>query len=217
MKYAGQRCDVLINANGNSRKYLADKNPIQEFSESTFSVRKSLEDFKFNKYILISSGEVYSQGQAKKEDIILNGTTQSTYGFHKYLAELCVQHVAKNWLIVRQSGFVGPKMVKNAVYDVINAEQLWVHPDSHFQYIHTDQSAELIFNLINKKVSNQIFNLSSLGTISVNEIMQLAGRKVPYLGDDVPIKSWIDVSKINKLLDLPHTKQTVQNFLGIFD
>ena len=44
-RYLGSRADILINANGNSKKYLAQEDPILEFEKSVLSVKKSLEDF----------------------------------------------------------------------------------------------------------------------------------------------------------------------------
>ena len=52
-QYLGKSFDVLINANGNSRKFWADQNLFLDFEASTISVYKSLFDFKFKKYIYI--------------------------------------------------------------------------------------------------------------------------------------------------------------------
>ena len=39
----GGACDVLINANGNSKKFLAAREPLNEFDQSVRSVAQSLE------------------------------------------------------------------------------------------------------------------------------------------------------------------------------
>ncbi len=55
----GKVFDVLVNANGNSRRFWANQNVLGDFSASTVSVYNSLFDFGFKKYIYISSSDVY--------------------------------------------------------------------------------------------------------------------------------------------------------------
>lgn len=212
----GAECDVFINANGNSKKFLAKDDPKAEFQASVASVRNSLVDFKFKKYVFLSTSDVYpdcSQPDLTREDTVLNVAEQSPYGFHKHLAELCVQHGAKDWLIVRQGGFVGHGMKKNAVFDVLNGDKLWVHPDSRFQFINTDDSARLVLKLVKQNISNQVFNLTATGTISVTEIMQLAGRSVPSDSSAKPVCYEISTDNVARYVTLPTTYETVQKFL----
>lgn len=216
-QYIGAECDILINANGNSKKFLAKDNPKEEFQASVASVRNSLVDFKFKKYVYLSTSDVYpdcSRPDLTREDNIPNVAQQSPYGFHKNLAELCVQHYAKNWLIIRQGGFVGEGMKKNAVFDVLYGEKLWVHPQSRFQFINTDDSARLVMELINKGVSNHVFNLTATGTISIQEIMQLAGRIVPHDANAKPVCYEISTDSVSRYVTLPETCKTVRVFLS---
>lgn len=213
----GSECDVFINANGNSKKFLAKDDPKAEFQASVASVRNSLVDFKFKKYVFLSTSDVYpdcSSPELTREETSLNVGEQSPYGFHKHLAELCVQNGAKNWLIVRQGGFVGQGMKKNAVFDVLNGDKLWVHPDSRFQFINTEDSARLVIELVQQNISNQVFNLTATGTISVSEIMQLAGRNVPHDPSTKPVCYEISTDKVSRYVTLPTTYETVQKFLN---
>lgn len=212
----GAECDVFINANGNSKKFLAKDDPKAEFQASVASVRNSLVDFKFKKYVFLSTSDVYpdcSNSDITREEVILNVSEQSPYGFHKHIAELCVQHGAKDWLIVRQGGFVGHGMKKNAVFDVLNGDKLWVHQDSRFQFINTEDSARLVMELIHLDISNQVFNLTATGTISVTEIMQLAGKTVPSEANAQPVCYEISTDKVARYVTLPTTYETVKEFL----
>ena len=214
-KLIGAECDILINANGNSKKFLAKDDPKGEFQASVVTVRNSLVDFKFKKYVFLSTSDVYpdcSQIELTREDTTLKLDEQSPYGFHKYVAELCVQYGAKDWLIVRQGGFVGHGIKKNTVYDVIFGEKLWVHPDSRFQLINTDDSARLVMELIDLDISNQVFNLTATGTISVKEIMQLANRTVPHDPNAKKVCCEISTEKVSRVLGLPNTCDSVQSF-----
>lgn len=217
-KISGQECDILINANGNSKKFLAKDDPKSEFQSSVASVRNSLVDFKYKKYVFLSTSDVYpdcSGSDITREDLMLKVSEQSPYGFHKYMAELCVQHAANDWLIIRQGGFVGQGMKKNAVFDVLYGDKVWVHPDSRFQFINTDDSARLVMSLIDQGISNQIFNLTATGTISVKEIMALAKRNVPHDTDAKPICYEISTEKASEYLTLPSSFDSVRNYLGV--
>ncbi len=214
--YVGQSCDVLINANGNSKKFLGADDPKREFLESVVSVRNSLVDFKFKRYIFLSTSDIYpdcSSSALTDEAIRPNIAAQSPYGFHKYIAEQCVQHSADEWLILRQGGFVGAGLKKNAVFDALYGEKLWVHADSRFQFINTDESAACIMQLIQQGVSKEVFNVTAQGTISARDIMAMAGRSIPYNEAASPVVYEISTAKIAQYIDLPDSYETVAEFI----
>ena len=55
----GARADVLINAAGNSRKYLDAKEPVTGFDLSVSTVMRILHDFQYDYFVHLSSGAVY--------------------------------------------------------------------------------------------------------------------------------------------------------------
>lgn len=215
--YVGKSCDIFINANGNSKKFLATDDPKGEFRASVQSVRDTLVDFKFGTYVFLSTSDIYpdcSSPEVTAEDTTIDIAKQSPYGFHKYLAEQCVRHAANRWLIIRQGGFVGPGLKKNAVHDILYGDKLWVHPKSRFQFIHTHDSASAILSLIDRGISSEILNLTARGTISPAEIMELAGRSLPHKENVAsPVVYEISTRKAGKLVDLPTTSDCVQRFL----
>ena len=215
-KYIGSKCEILINSNGNSKKYLSAKNPKIDFINNVQSVQKSLIDFKFEKYIFLSSSDVYSNCSSEdstQENQIIDCNKQSTYGFHKYIAELCVQHMAKNWLIIRQGGFVGLGLKKNVIFDVLYSNEIFVNPKSRFQFISTDISANLVMDLaIKHNLSNQIFNLTGIGTISVVDIMNILNRYPIYKANDDPLFNEMSIRKVSQYIKLPDTKNIFNDF-----
>ena len=215
-QFVGRSCDLLINANGNSSKLLGKADPKTEFRASVLSVRDSLVDFKFDTYLFLSSSDVYADASSAAltdERSKVDVAAQSPYGFHKYLAEQCVQHAAPRWLVIRQGGFVGPGIKKNAVFDVLHGEKAWVHPDTRFQYIHTDDSARACLALVDRGAVCDVYNVTARGTISVREIMQLSGRTVSAPEDIPPATYEISVQKAAQLVDLPTTGDSVRRFL----
>lgn len=215
--FIGKSCDVFINANGNSKKFLADEDPKREFLDSVASVRNSLVDFNFGTYVFLSTSDVYpdcSRPELTLENQAVEVAGQSSYGFHKYIAEQCIKHSAERWLIVRQGGFVGPGLKKNAVFDILHGDKIWVHSESRFQFIDTDSSAIAVLTLVKKGVVGEIVNITGRGTVSPIEIMSMAGRRVTSRDDLTPVTYEISIDKSKRWLHLPRTKQCVEKFVN---
>lgn len=214
----GTKCDLLINANGNSKKFLAKENPLLEFDASVRSVRQSLIDFPAKKYIFLSSCDVYpdcSNPELTKEDSIIDISVQSPYGFHKYLAEQCVRHCHSDWLIFRMGGFVGEGLKKNAIFDILEGEKLWLHPDSELQYIHTDVAAAAVMDIIKQGYTQEIFNLCGKGLVKLQEIIDLTQREVEVNLDISPVCYEVSIDKIQSVVNIPSTRDTVIDFVNI--
>lgn len=212
----GQACDLLINANGNSRKLLATTDPIADFDANVRSVRASLSDFRFRKYVYISSCDVYpdcSSPDTTCESLTPDPAAQSPYGFHKYIGEACVRHSAADWLIFRFGGFVGPGLKKNAVYDVLRGGPLFLDPASELQFLHTDKAAEIVMRVAEMGAGREIFNLCGAGLVSLEEVMQTAGGPVTVQPGSPRVRYEIDLRKISALVDLPETRSTVLDFV----
>ncbi|TAK64825.1 MAG: NAD(P)-dependent oxidoreductase, partial [Bacteroidetes bacterium] len=133
----GTSFDVLINANGNSKKYLASSSPKEEFQASVTSVQHSLLDFTYDLYIHCSSVDVYpnhEETSQNSEEASIDVSQLSLYGLHKYLAEILVRKYARRWLILRFGGFVGEELRKNSIYDMLHGVPLRVNIESKYQY-----------------------------------------------------------------------------------
>ena len=212
----GRRCSIFINANGNSKKFLAEDQPLVEFDASVRSVRSSLLDFKFNHYVHLSSCDVYpdcSSPSFTLEDMDLDVARQSHYGFHKYLAEICVRHVARRWLIIRMGGFVGPGMKKNPIFDILNDRPLWLDPASELQYMHTDAFAKILFDVIDRNVENQVINVCGVGTISLKEAIDCAGRCVTTMPGSPLVRYEASVERLRSMVPVPDSRSTVFEFI----
>ena len=178
-RFVGQKFDLIINANGNSKKYLADQNPVLELKETVNSVQNSLLDFDCPFYVLCSTVDVYNNFEdtnSNDENSIIHIESLSKYGLHKFLAERLVMNYAKEWLIFRFGGFVGPGLKKNSIYDILNEVPLRVHIKSSYQYLQTDFAAEAVFKIIDLDLKNEIFNICGKNLISLDEIFQLTNK-----------------------------------------
>ncbi|ADE39231.1 NAD-dependent epimerase/dehydratase family protein [Candidatus Puniceispirillum marinum] len=211
----GESCDIFINANGNSKKYLADKDPELEYQLSVESVRKSLKDFYFKKYVLLSSGEVYpdvSTGRLCEEDEEINEDNLSNYGKNKRMAEREVQQACSNAIILRLGGLVGKGLSKNPIYDISHNEKLWVSADSEMQYVNVAFAAKFISELLDKSHSG-IYNLTGKGHLILSDLINAVSSKSEISPDTPLVKYNLSVKKACEILEVPATTVTVMEFL----
>lgn len=218
-EHTGLACDLLINANGNSKKYLAARDPALDFSLSVESVHRSIRDFKARHYLYISSIDVYpdvADPRANAEAAPIDLDRLSPYGRHKRQAELLVQRHAPSWLILRAGGLVGPRMWKNSVYDLLQDRPLRVHPDSQYQYLHTREMARLAFDLARESAWGETFNVAGDGVIALRDVAGLIpGCRLRTHAGDVAIERYeVDISKLKRRGDVPATRDAVARFVA---
>ena len=213
---SGVQSDLVIDAAGNSLKYLADREPVKEFDGSVVHRLRTLFDFPAEFHLHISSVDVYSDltsQECTREDYAIDLARTSHYGLHKLLAEQLVRHYAKRWLIVRLAGMVGPGLKKNPVFDILNGHPLRISPDSQYQFMHTDDVARIVWSLFEAGGAGEIFNVCGEGLISPREIAELAGRKLDLTllpAHTEPRVVNVSLDKINRLVALPKTAETIK-------
>ena len=215
-QFAGASCTLLVNANGNSSKLLSNREPLRDFDASVRTVRASLADITTDVYVLLSSCDVYpdcSTPETTREDRVVNPADQSGYGFHKALAERCVQHAAKNWLIFRLGGMVGPRLRKNAIYDILQGGPLWLAPESELQFMATDDVAGTVFRIADSGTRNDTFNLCGNGTVRLSTVMGWVDGSVEVKPDAPAVRYNVSIEKISKLTPIPRTDEAIRRFV----
>jgi nucleoside-diphosphate-sugar epimerase len=215
---AGTSCDLLINASGNSKKYLAVRNPQEEFNLSVHSVLRSIHEFHAKKYVHLSTIDVYSDHENpanNAEDAVIDTATLSPYGFHKYLAEMMVRYYTQSWLILRMAGSVGPGLKKNSIYDLLKGAPLRVNPDSLYQYMNTTDLAEIVMDLAESAREREVFNVVGDGLISVREIAALIQGSKLESGETAALRERyeVNIAKLKALRPVPQTRETVSAFV----
>ncbi|MCX7723331.1 MAG: NAD(P)-dependent oxidoreductase [Verrucomicrobiae bacterium] len=221
--HCGIESDVVIEAACNSRKYLADQDPAADFQASAVHRLESLLKYPARLHVHISSVDVYPELDSPcttTEDALIDPSRCSRYGFHKWLTEQLVLHYAKQWLIFRLAGMVGPGLKKNPVYDILHGQPLRVHPDSRYQYMHTDDVARICWELVRRGFQNKIFNICGTGTVTMRRIAELAGRplNLSLVTPDMQPRI-VDVSNalIRQLFDVPETETTLRRFFESYE
>jgi nucleoside-diphosphate-sugar epimerase len=218
-RLAGTTGDVVIECACNSRKFFAEEKPLEEFETSVTHRLKTLFDFPAPFHLHISSVDVYSDltsPRTTREDSPIDLGTASHYGFHKLLAEQLVQHYARKWLIVRLAGMVGPGLRKNPVFDILHGQPLRIHPDSQYQFLHTDEVARVVWNLFESGAQHEIYNLDGEGLISPRDIAALGGKTLDLSAlekNAQPRIVHVNLGKISRIVQLPKTKTTIERFI----
>lgn len=158
--------DIIINANGNSKKYWGDAHPFKDFDLSVLSVYKSLSDFKYNKYVYLSS--------------VAAETRDSPYGVNKYLAEEIIKGYCSDYSVVRLPLVIGDGSVKGLVNDVLNGDIVYLTSRSRLMVIDAEEVAMQLY------LSLQIGDLKKLErfypseNITVEEIGSVLDRDIRY-------------------------------------
>jgi len=212
----GRGCDVLVNVNGNSKKYLAAEDPALEFDLSVRSVVRSVFDFPAQRYVFISTVDVYTDfatPEQTAEDTVIDTARQSAYGFHKWLAEQYVRRHAKAWLILRLGGMVGPGLRKGPVYDLMHDVPLRVHLDSRYQYIPTRVVGEVIRAMLERGVEGEIYNVCGVGTVSLRQVRDWLGKSGNENEGLERQHYEINNAKLRAVFRVPGTEESVKAYL----
>ena len=218
-QHRGRPSDVVVDCAGNSRKYLAEGDPIEDLERTVQHRLRTLRDFPAGLQVHISSVDVYDRLDSPlttREDTVLRPEAASHYGFHKRLAEMLVQHHAPDWLILRPGGMVGPGLRKNPVHDVLSGSPLWVHPDSQYQFLQTSDVARIAWLLVSGGHRKEIFNVCGEGLISPREVARLAGRTLDLervAPRAAPRIVDISLEKLSHHVTVPSTLGAVRAFL----
>lgn len=214
-EHINKNFDVLINANGNSRRYWANQNPKDDYEASVNSVKNSLKDFKFSQYIFISSSDVYpdhGNPQKNSENTQIDTTKLESYGLHKYQAEQLVNKLS-SFTILRCSAMLGKNLKKGVIFDLQNKQPLFVTKDSYLQFITTEAVAEIIEYLILNNKNNEIYNCGGMGHIEVDEIAELLNEPFIPQKDTMKQEYEMNVNKLYTIYPLKTSNEYLQEFI----
>lgn len=211
----GSKCSILINANGNSYRYKANNDPFWDFKESFLSVQKSIKDFKFDKYVYISTVDTYNyldNLDKNHEKTIIKPEKLDYYGFHKWLSEKLIKKYCDKYLIMRMGTIIGNDMKKGPIHDIINQNPLNMSLDSNLTFINVENIPIILSKLLSLDLKNQIYNVTGLGYIKINEIKSVL-HKI-YVNKNSKTYSYnINIDKLRSIINMPTSKEVVFDFL----
>lgn len=119
----GLTYDSVICAAAPAQKWVANRDPISD-RKTIDSLISHLKTVTTEKFILISTVDVFSNPINVNEFNKIDENSLQPYGAHRRLLEKFVEDHFKNYLIIRLPGLVGPGLRKNAIFDLHNNNNL---------------------------------------------------------------------------------------------
>lgn len=176
--FAGRHWDTVVLCAANSKKFVAEETPVLDLEQSLELTSRILRDFPAKRHLLLSTVDVYNNlggSECTRETTPIELSALGNYGFHKRLSELLVQRHSPHPIVFRLAGMVGPGLKKNPVFDVCNGLPIRIHPDSRYQFLHTDRVAEIVWDIQGQLAAGEIMNVCGKGLVSPREIAAMAG------------------------------------------
>jgi nucleoside-diphosphate-sugar epimerase len=216
---AGAPIDVLVDASGNSTKYLAETDPLADFDRTVRQRMLTLRDFPSAFHVHLSSVDVYddlTSPATTSEEAPIDRTKTSLYGLHKLLAEDLVRRHAARWIVLRLAGMVGPGLRKNPIFDVLAQRPLRIHPASQYQFMATDEVARIALELLRLGHANETFNVCGDGLVSPSDASAIAG--IPFDSSLIPRGATprvVDASieRLSRIVCVPSSMEAVVQYI----
>lgn len=161
--------DIVICAGVSANKFWANKNADDDLLNIE-ELLKHLKTIRANKFVLISTIDVYGFSKEVDENSIIDSNNHS-YGINRKYFESQILTIFSNVFIIRLPGLFGKGLKKNVIFDLLNDNCLdMINPDSEFQYYNLNN----LYSDINCVISNNIklINLVS-EPIKTSDILNL--------------------------------------------
>lgn len=123
MDIKGGEFDTVVCAGAPAQKWLANQNPENDL-EIIQQLISYLETIKCQKFILISTVDVFQNPIAVNENTDINEEGLHAYGLHRRYLEKFVMSHFDDYLVIRLPGLVGPGLRKNIIFDLLNLNNL---------------------------------------------------------------------------------------------
>jgi nucleoside-diphosphate-sugar epimerase len=112
----GKEYDTLVCCGAPGQKWLACKEPEADL-QNINALISSLNEVRVNKFILISTVDVFKSPLDVDETSLVEEDGLNPYGLNRRILEKFVVEKFKDSIIVRLPGLVGPGLKKNIIYD----------------------------------------------------------------------------------------------------
>lgn len=135
----GRKFERLLLAGAPAAKWIANKEPEADWANLQALIGH-LAEVQAQQVVLYSTVDVFGAALGVDEDSPVLETGLHAYGLHRYRLERFVLERFPKALVLRLPGLFGPGLKKNAVYDLIHANQVEkIDPDAVFQFYDLDR------------------------------------------------------------------------------
>lgn len=132
-----QTFDLVFCSGINATKWIANKNPEEDWANISKLIQVLKTITIINKFILISTIDIYdiSNTLCVQNEIIISSQLKEAYGKHRYQIELQLkEYFTKQLLIIRLGALFGFGLKKNILFDIIQKSKITYNPKSCFQW-----------------------------------------------------------------------------------
>jgi nucleoside-diphosphate-sugar epimerase len=208
-----RKIDVIIHCAFSSQRRI-DSESLYNYLEDNVLLTKKLISFPHQKFIFISSVDVYPKdGNRHSEDEIIDvDSIKGIYGITKLMSESIIRKHCENYLILRASALLGRYSRRNSLIKIIEDQDciLSLSGESRFNYVlYSDVLGFIEFSI--QRDLKGIFNLTSSENITLSEVANMLGKKIKF-GDYFYDVGNIDNSKILSIF--PPFKKTAKEVIA---
>jgi nucleoside-diphosphate-sugar epimerase len=130
---------MVLCAAAPAEKWRANQAPEEDW-RSVSDLIAHLQRTSIERFVLISTVDVYPVPRNIDEDSEIDATALDSYGLHRYRLELAVRERFRNVSVVRLPGLYGHGLKKNLIFDLLRAgDSPSVNPGSVFQFYGLDR------------------------------------------------------------------------------
>lgn len=216
--------DIVIDCNGEGRRFWSNENPLGSFRASVQSVAERVMSIDTDVYVYISTVDVYGAARAERslcgEEAVIDIDRLDTYGAHKFLAETLVRKHATRPLILRCGTLIGDGLKKNPVWDLLHGSPLRMTPDSTISLLGL-AGLEAALRALLQADETGIFNVAASASVSVDEVRDiiakyraLAASVMPVHNDLITAHYDVNLDKLGAYVNLPTSAQALQTYLS---
>lgn len=159
--------DLIIHCAFNTKNIIPQSYISSYIEDNVFLTKRLVNEVKSNKFIFISSIDVYPKDQEKNEDIDINiDKISNIYGKTKLISEEIVKN-HNNFLILRCSGIIGVGKLPKSVTNILQSKKTTLTSTSKVNYI----TQKTILDIINSNdIKNQVVNVASPLSMEIKEL-----------------------------------------------
>ncbi len=214
---SGSHFDLVINANGNASRFRAEQDTLFDFEASFVSVYRSLFDFRYDRYVYLSTVDVYNrpdQRASTSEETPIDPLSLGAYGFHKHQAELAVMRTCPHYLVLRLGQMVGQGLKKGPLYDITNNKPLWIDPGSCMPFMNTASVGAVLFQLLEAGIDREVLNVCGRTSIDFQRVLELFAACSPQpAGDGAAVQRYdVATEKVEQYCPLPDSWDEIESF-----
>ena len=216
---------VLLDCNGEGRRFWANENPEENYVRSVASVEARLNAVSCDVYLYLSTVDVYGEGRGalefSRENAEIDIDAIDTYARHKVMAEKMVLDHAAWPLVIRCATLIGPGLRKNPVFDLLNDQPLRMTEESTLSLLHTSTLGRAIEVLL-ASGDRGTFNVAASAPIGIPALKKMIADKrgidpaaFPEHEEKITTRYDVNVDKLSARLEMPASEAALRMYLDL--